>query len=87
MVSIVAHLATLNDSVLSAQDTSRCLADDWFHARSRRAGPLHRWLVDDAAAAELPAVIAWSELAGEGRRGRGVGAVITPENNARDWGI
>jgi hypothetical protein len=25
------------------------------HARSRRAGPLHRWLVDDAAAAELPA--------------------------------
>src|ERR1700739_1105272 len=30
------------------------------HARSRRAGPLHRWLVDDAAPAEPPgaAVIA-----------------------------
>ena len=39
-----------NDSVLSAQDTSRCLADDLFHARSRQAGPLHRWLMDDATA-------------------------------------
>jgi hypothetical protein len=77
----------LTTRFVSAQLSSRCLVDDWLHARSRRAGPLHRWLVDDAAAAELPAVIAWSELAGEGRRGRGVGAVITPENNARDWGI
>jgi hypothetical protein len=34
--------------------TSR-LVDDWFHARSRRASPLHRWLMDGAAAAELPA--------------------------------
>jgi hypothetical protein len=29
--------------------------DDWFHARSRRARPLHRRLMDDAATAELPA--------------------------------
>ena len=28
--------------------------DDWFHARSRRSCPLHRWLMDDAATAELP---------------------------------
>jgi hypothetical protein len=32
----VAHLATLNDSVLSAQVSSRCLVDDWFHAAQRR---------------------------------------------------
>jgi hypothetical protein len=51
----VTHLATLEGSVLSAQVTSRCLVDDWFHARSRRASLLHRWGVDDAAAAELPA--------------------------------
>jgi hypothetical protein len=29
--------------------------DDWFHARSWRSCPLHRWVVDDAATAELPA--------------------------------
>jgi hypothetical protein len=34
---------------------SRCLVDDWFHARSRRPCPLHRWLMDDATTAELPA--------------------------------
>ncbi len=51
----VTDLATLNDSVLSAQVTSRCLVDDWFHARSRRSCPLHRWLMDNAATAELPA--------------------------------
>src|SRR6201996_2433399 len=27
----------------------------WHSARSRRSCPLHRWLVDDAATAELPA--------------------------------
>jgi hypothetical protein len=27
----------------------------WNHARSRRSCPLHRWLMDDAATAELPA--------------------------------
>ena len=27
----------------------------WNHARSRRSCPLHRWLMDDEAAAELPA--------------------------------
>jgi hypothetical protein len=37
----------------------RCLVDDWFHARSRRSCPLHRWLMDDArfrgsAAGNLP---------------------------------
>ena len=47
------------DSVLSAQVSSRCLVDDWHHVRSRRAGPLHRWLMDDAVAAELPA---WSSI-------------------------
>jgi hypothetical protein len=44
-----------NDSFLSAQVGSRCLVDDWVHARSWRSCPLHRWLMDDAATAELPA--------------------------------
>jgi hypothetical protein len=38
------------------QDDERQLTGlPWNHARSRRAGPLHRWLVDNAATAELPA--------------------------------
>jgi hypothetical protein len=46
----------------SPQVSSRCLVDDGFHARSRRAGPLHRWVMDDAATAEL--LPARSSLAG-----------------------
>jgi hypothetical protein len=36
----VAHLGTLNDSILSAQVSSQRLVDDWFHACNRRSGPL-----------------------------------------------
>ena len=51
----VAYLATLNDGFSALQVSSRCLVDDWFYARSRPFGPLHRWLMDNAAA-ELPAL-------------------------------
>jgi hypothetical protein len=42
-------------SIRCGRDGRKLTGLPWNRARSRRAGPLHRWLVDDAATAEVPA--------------------------------